>query len=135
MNFWTPEQIQEKIPLIDVQGANVFLKYDETSLFLQRIIFWQILGGLYTPSDGHVDPYSLTQAMAAGARMHGAKIFQNAEVTAMTPLEDGRWRLSTPHGDVTAKRVVNASGFHAKEVAAQCGQFLPLVAIHHQVLT
>ena len=31
----------------------------------------------YHLEDGYVDPYSVTQAIAAGARMHGAKIYLN----------------------------------------------------------
>lgn len=40
-----------------------------------------LLGGLYNPHDGHVDPYSVTMAMGAGARMYGAKIFTNTDVS------------------------------------------------------
>jgi dimethylglycine dehydrogenase len=31
---------------------------------------------LFTPGEGHIDPYSLTQAIAIGARKWGAKILQ-----------------------------------------------------------
>lgn len=37
----------------------------------------KVLGALYNPLDGYVDPYSVTQAIAAGARMYGAKIYLN----------------------------------------------------------
>ena len=40
----------------------------------------QIEAGLYNPGDGHIDPYSLTQALATGARNKGAKIRLNSEV-------------------------------------------------------
>jgi dimethylglycine dehydrogenase len=40
----------------------------------------QVLAGLFTPADGHIDPYSLTQAIAKGARTYGAEIFQHAKV-------------------------------------------------------
>jgi len=36
-----------------------------------------VLGALYTPDDGHVDPSGVTQAMAAGARQLGAKIIRH----------------------------------------------------------
>lgn len=42
--------------------------------------------------------------------------------------------VTTPKGSIRTKRVVNASGFHAKDVAEKAGQFLPLVPIHHQYL-
>jgi dimethylglycine dehydrogenase len=39
----------------------------------------QIHGGLLTPGEGHIDPYSLTQALATGARKWGAQILLNSE--------------------------------------------------------
>lgn len=65
---------------------------------------------MYTPNDGHIDPYSMTQALALGARKYGAEIFLQAPVTEMTNLDDGSWNVETPHGSIRAKRVVNACG-------------------------
>lgn len=70
----------------------------------------QVLAGLYNPGDGHIDPYSLTMALAAGARMYGAQIYQPAPVTSLTPTADGRWDVQTPHGTIRANRIVNATG-------------------------
>jgi hypothetical protein len=62
----SPEEVLEKCPLINPDG---------------------ILLGLFNPDDGHVDPYSLTQAMAACARKYGAKIYQNTPVEKTTLLQ------------------------------------------------
>ena len=70
----------------------------------------QIKGGLLNPYDGHIDPYSLTQALAAGARRHGALVRPHSEVTGLHLLEDGRWRVTLPQGTITASRLVNAAG-------------------------
>lgn len=109
----TPEQVKELVPPINLD---------------------KVLMGLYTPFDGHVDPYSLTQAIAKGARQYGAQILQNTGVTSLTLREDGKWVVGTPKGDIIAERVVNAAGFWAKEVAHLAGHDLPLVPNHHQYL-
>ena len=70
----------------------------------------QVLAGLYNPGDGHIDPYSLTMALAAGARMYGAQIYNPAPVTGLTPTSEGTWDVQTPHGTIRAKRIVNATG-------------------------
>lgn len=57
-----------------------------------------------------MDPYSLTQAYAAGARANGAKIVQHCDVTATKLREDGRWEVETSNGQVKADHVVNAAG-------------------------
>lgn len=69
-----------------------------------------MLAGLYTPGDGHIDPYSLTMALAAGARMYGAQIYNPAPVTGLSPRSDGKWDVHTPHGTIRANRIVNATG-------------------------
>ena len=65
---------------------------------------------MYNKDDGHVDPYSLTQAYAAGARLHGAEVYLNSPVTALRQRSDGRWDVQTDHGTFNAKRVVNCAG-------------------------
>lgn len=72
----------------------------------------QVLAGLYTPGDGHIDPYSLTMALAAGARMYGAQIYNPAPVTGLSPRPDGKWDVQTPHGTIRANRIVNATGLY-----------------------
>ena len=60
--------------------------------------------------DGHADPYSLTQALAVGARMYGAQVYMPAPVTGLHFRPDGRWDVHTPHGTIKTKHVVNAAG-------------------------
>ena len=68
------------------------------------------MAGLYTPADGYIDPYSLTMAIAAGARLHGSHIYQNTEVSKMEMRSDGSWDVVTPKGTIHANRVVNCTG-------------------------
>lgn len=65
---------------------------------------------IYLSEDGYIDPYSLTQALAKGARMYGAEIYMPAPVTGLNFRSDGRWDVKTPHGTIRAKHVVNAAG-------------------------
>ena len=50
-----------------------------------------VLGGLYLPNDGQGNPTDITQALAKGARMHGASIFEGVKVTG---INKGRGRVS-----------------------------------------
>jgi len=93
-----------------------------------------IEAGLYNAGDGHVDPYSLTQALAIGARLHGAVIKQGTSVTALTQTGTGGWSVETADGQrLLAARVVNAAGLWARELGKLTGLDLPLVPVHHQV--
>ncbi|XP_063678864.1 dimethylglycine dehydrogenase, mitochondrial-like isoform X1 [Bolinopsis microptera] len=93
-----------------------------------------IKGGLYTPGDGHTDPYSLTMAYAKGARMYGATLVQDCIVTGTKQRADGTWEVDTPSGKINTKQLVNAAGFHAREIGQMSGLNLPLAPVHHQYL-
>ncbi|XP_011617733.1 dimethylglycine dehydrogenase, mitochondrial isoform X2 [Takifugu rubripes] len=106
-----PEKVKELFPLLNMD---------------------KVLAGLYTPGDGHIDPYSLTMALAAGARMYGAQIYNPAPVTGLSPRADGKWDVQTPHGTILANRIVNATGFWAREVGKMIGFDHPTIPVHHQ---
>lgn len=65
---------------------------------------------MYNPGDGHIDPYSLTMALAAGARKYGAQINYPVQVTDLKSRADGTWEVETPQGIIHANRVVNTAG-------------------------
>jgi dimethylglycine dehydrogenase len=92
-----------------------------------------LLGGLWDPGDGDIDPSQATQAFAGGARALGATILRGCPVTAMARRGEG-WRLVTPQGEIQAEIVINTAGYRAGEVAALVGQRLPLVSLQHQYL-
>ena len=90
-----------------------------------------LLGGLYWPDDGDVDPNSMTQAMAAGARKFGAELNLHTLVTGIEQKDSGEWLVKTDKGDITCEHVVNAAGLWAPEVAKMVGLEIPSIAIAH----
>ena len=93
-----------------------------------------VLGGIYDPYEGDIDPSQLTQALAKGARAKGAEIVRFTAVTGLSPKASGEWEVATEHGTVVAGTVVNAAGFYGAKVAALAGQQLPVTALEHQYL-
>ncbi|KAF1547347.1 Dimethylglycine dehydrogenase, mitochondrial, partial [Eudyptula minor] len=91
-----------------------------------------VLAGLYNPGDGHIDPYSLTMALAAGARKYGAQLNYPVQVTNLNSRSDGTWEVETPLGIIRAKRIVNTAGFWAREIGKMIGLQHPLIPVHHQ---
>ena len=55
-----------------------------------------VLAAAFLPTDGYIDPASVTQAIAKGARMRNARICEHTKVTSITV--DGR-RATTVHTD------------------------------------
>ena len=93
-----------------------------------------IIGGLYDPLDGHLDPSGTTHAYAKAARMGGAHIETHCKVLSTTQRADGTWDLMTDKGAVHAEHIVNAAGLWAREVGAMAGVYFPLLPMEHQYI-
>ncbi|WP_347822545.1 FAD-dependent oxidoreductase [uncultured Planktomarina sp.] len=93
-----------------------------------------IIGGLYDPLDGHLDPSGTTHAYAKAARMGGAHIETHCKVLSTTQRADGTWDLVTDNGSVHAEHIVNAAGLWAREVGAMAGVYFPLLPMEHQYI-
>lgn len=80
-------------------------------------------GGVLYPKSAmmHMGRYGV--GLAEAAHRHGAKIWENAPLTARTRQGSG-WRLETPRGSVTAERVILATGAYNGAVPhSPLGQF------------
>jgi 4-methylaminobutanoate oxidase (formaldehyde-forming) len=93
-----------------------------------------VVGAVFLPSDGQANPSDITQALAKGARMGGARIIEDCPVTAIR-VERGRAvGVSTPQGDIACEAVVNCGGQWAKEIGRLAGVSVPLQSVQHQYL-
>lgn len=93
-----------------------------------------VLGAAWIPSDGHVDPYSLTQAYAKGARTSGVRIVEGVTVTGFGIKDRRIGAVHTDLGSITVDRVVNAAGLWAREVGMLAGARVPAGVVEHQYL-
>lgn len=93
-----------------------------------------IVGAVFVPNDGSVEPSSLTMAYAKGARSGGVRIVENVLVSGFD--FDGRRisRVLTDQGAVACEIVVNAAGIWARDVARMAGVQIPAGAVEHQYL-
>ena len=51
-----------------------------------------ILGALWDPLDGDIDPAQLCQSLARRARLAGAEIYRHTPVTGLRQKANGEWR-------------------------------------------
>ena len=109
----TPGELKEIYPLVEVDD---------------------LIGAIYEPLDGHVDPSQATQAMAKGARSRGAEIYRQTRVTEITQKMNGEWLITTDKGEIVAEHVVNAAGTWCREIGDMMGVDLPVVPMLHQYI-
>ncbi|MBT5629928.1 MAG: FAD-dependent oxidoreductase, partial [Oceanospirillaceae bacterium] len=93
-----------------------------------------LIGAALLPTDGQANPSDITQSLAKGARMHGAKICENVTVTGID-VRDGRVSgVRTTNGLVTCEKIVNCGGQWAPEIGNLCGVAVPLKSMQHQYM-
>ncbi|MEM5493081.1 FAD-dependent oxidoreductase [Hoeflea sp. AS16] len=91
-----------------------------------------LVGASWLPTDGQASPSDITQSLAKGARMHGAKIFEHVRVTGFD-MKDGRiLAVKTDKGDIACDKVVNCAGQWARQIGAMAGINVPLQPVKHQ---
>lgn len=81
-----------------------------------------LTGACYCPSEGHANPLLVTPLYALRAAEHGAAIRTHVEVTGI----DGRFDVTTNAGPIRARRLVNAAGAWAGDLARLSGMTLPM---------
>jgi len=94
-----------------------------------------LMGGMYDPDDGDIDPAQLTQALAKGARQLGAQILRFTPATGVSR-DNGEWIVHTEKGDIRCESVVNAAGYYAQRVGEWFkpfgGRTVPMAVMSHQ---
>jgi len=97
-----------------------------------------LLAGFYVPEDGRANPVDATMALAKGARMAGAKIFEGVPVQDVLIGDRTGHRevvgVRTAYGDIEAEFVVNCAGMWARQLGAKSGVNIPLQAAEHYYL-
>ena len=93
-----------------------------------------VVGAAFIPSDGYIDPSSLTQALAKGARLGGVAIHEGVRVIGITVRDRRATEVTTDRGTIACEILVNAAGIWAREVGALAGVAVPAVAVEHQYM-
>ncbi|WP_294623580.1 FAD-dependent oxidoreductase [uncultured Roseovarius sp.] len=124
--WMTPAQIKDRWPLVNCED---------------------LVGAIYHPTDGYINPADVTMAMAKGARQRGVTIERKWqadayhwngeawEVTLTKMVEKGGNLVpSEEQMVVTAEHVVTATGNHAQRTAKLLGIKTPAIPVEHQFI-
>lgn len=128
------QEFQRVVGMGRYQGMDLsILAPDEIKAIYPFLETHDLTGALHDPHDGDIDPAQLTQALAKGARMMGARIERFCPATGVRRQGED-WVVSTPKGEVRCQYVVNAAGYYAREVAKWFGRDLPMMVMSHQYM-
>jgi glycine/D-amino acid oxidase-like deaminating enzyme len=91
-----------------------------------------VKAALWCPTDGYVQPNSLTTAYAAAARELGVVVATNTRVLDVLVRDAAVVGLETERGRIATETVINAAGPWAWHIAAMVGLDLPIVPVRHE---
>jgi len=114
--------IQREFGIVDP----VLLSAAEIEARWPRLITEGRVGGVFGPSDGHVDSYAYSLNAAAVVVSRGATLLQGVAVRGAERDAGGSWAIDTTAGPVSADLVVNAAGPWARRVSEVFGTPMPL---------
>ncbi|WP_170561602.1 GcvT family protein [Ruegeria atlantica] len=90
-----------------------------------------VIGAVWSPADGRVNPSDVALALSKGAKARGVKFFEDTRVTGLQK-KDGRISgVEIGEYVIEAEEVVIASGLWSREVAEMAGAHMPLYACEH----
>jgi len=113
VQFLTPPEVKKLWPMCETDG---------------------LVGAIYHPEDGYIQPADLTQALAKGARARGATIYRSTAVLAIEKTSGGDWLLRTNKGDIACEHVISATGNYARQTGAMVGIEFPVIPVEHQYI-
>jgi dimethylglycine dehydrogenase len=113
VRFLTPDEVGKLWPMCSTDG---------------------LVGAIFHPDDGYIQPADLTQALAKGARARGAKIYRNTPVLHIERTTSGSWLVKTPNGDITCEHIISATGNYARQTGEMVGLDIPVIPVEHQYI-
>ena len=90
-----------------------------------------IEGAIYISKDGQTNPVDTTMSLIAGAKMGGARVFEETPVSRLEQAASGTYRLETGRGTIQCETLVLACGLWTRDLAAQLDIPVPLYPCEH----
>ncbi len=90
-----------------------------------------ILGSVYMPKDGQVDPVGVTNVLAKAAKMEGVKIFEKTPVNKILVKDKTISGIETKKGKIDCEYVVLATGMWSRQIGEEINVSIPLYPNEH----
>ncbi|HZQ01261.1 MAG TPA: FAD-dependent oxidoreductase [Reyranella sp.] len=119
------EILKGKIALEKSRGIDAELIGANELRRLEPCIGEAAIAGEWCPAEGKINPLKGTYAVIARAKALGAHFRRGSSVSAIE--RDGSaWKVTTSRGEIRARRIVNAAGPWAAEIARMVGIDIPV---------
>lgn len=128
-------QFQKNVQLQRKFGLKVDLcTPDQARQIVPHLNTEDLVGATFCPTDGHCNPFKVTDAYAKAARRLGVEIVTRTAVTGIKVEGDRIVGVETDRGFISTPTVVNAAGGYAQDIASMAGVQIPNRSERHQIL-
>ena len=103
---------------VENDSAGIELCGGERIRDLEPKLHPDVIGGLYAPAGGIIEPYRFVFSLVENAEANGLTVLRNFEVAEATPSDDGFVIRSAAGDSVWVRFAVNAAGLFADQVSA-----------------
>jgi len=90
-----------------------------------------LVAAFFLPNDGQTNPIDTMRSLIKGARMRGAKVFEETRVTGIKTRRGAVCGVSTERGDIACEIVINCAGMWGREIGKMVNIAVPLHAAEH----
>ena len=125
--------IRDRVLALQSQGYSVEFLTNREMRSIEPEASPRLLGCMYTPLRAQADPRKATTAFATAAAQQGARILTHHEVTGITDLGDGTYRVAAAGEEFHAENVVLATGAWCGPLGAMLGIRIPIVPVRGQM--
>lgn len=129
------EQFEKNVQLQNSLGIpSKHLTIDEALEIVPHLDVRHFTSATYCPTDGHVNPFYMSEAYYLEAKRLGVYFEFFTEVQAIEMMEGQIKKVITNRGEIETNRVINAAGGYSKEVGEMVGLDLPVYSENHEIL-
>ena len=101
-------------------GVEVKILNKEETKKIEPFVSDNVIGSLYAPTAGIINPFELCVALCENAMDNGVEILLNEEVISINKLTD-KYIVTSKNNSYEAKVVVNASGLYSDKISKMVG--------------
>jgi len=101
-------------------GVEIKILNKEETKKIEPFVSDNVIGSLYAPTAGIINPFELTVALCENAMDNGVEILLNEEVVSINKLVD-KYVVKTNKNEFEAKVVVNAAGLYSDKISKMVG--------------
>jgi sarcosine oxidase subunit beta len=93
-----------------------------------------IKGATFCPTDGHLNPFLVTDAYYKAAKRLGVTFMTHTEVIGIETFNKTIRGVVTDKGHISTRIVVNVAGGYSREICKMAGMDLPVFSERHEIL-